>query len=209
MGSLHGDLGKIAETILAAGDSIEGSYGTSDPGVSSTGFDIEHRGVPLVIESGEGNRYQVQFNYRFSNALEYDERTLRDRNALGNSPSEEQMREAYVVCLRTDLGNIAENQQELIEEVRSELSPMRSKTVALRQEIDGEMFWDGVRFYDYLYPDADSYSVHTYRDTVHAVYKEGVTGGRILAQELDEIPDETDEAVAAESDDVRSNPAFQ
>jgi len=209
MGSLHSDLGTIAETVLAAGDSIEGSYGTAEPTNRKSGFDIEHRGIPLVIESDKGTRYQVQFNYRFSNALEYDEQTIRERNGLGSSASDEEMKQGYLVCLHADLGNISQSRPELIEEVRNELAPMQSKTVSLTHEFDGETFWDGIRFYDYLYPNADSYSVHTYRHAVHEVSTQGVTGGRILAQELDEMPDETDEAVAAESEEIRRNPAFQ
>lgn len=212
MTQLHKNLGKIAETVFAAGDLIEQSYDTSRVGVNSAGFTVSHRNRHLEIGTDEGGRFEVQFNYRISNLLEarYDLNQIYSRADLPGDPTQQEVDDAKAAIKKVDLRKFGKKRDELAGLVREEIHPTSTRDRALVVEVDDEEFWDGYCFYDYLYPEAESYDVHSYRETVRTVYEEGVTVETIVGKEMDTVPEDAEEPVPiADSGQQTSSPAFQ
>lgn len=210
MNGVYRDLGRIASAVLASDDSIEASHGPTVDGAKH-GLTIQHRNALAEIsETSGGPRYRVLIDYTPSAILREGytwEDVFRRTDIDSRDVEEVHKREAIESMVTIDLQKATEQEEEVQQELVSELSPIDSRYTT--QEYGEEKLWNGFVFYDYLYPRENDFTTSQYRETVQRVHQEALVASRVTRDVLEIIPDDPEQGVGTDqSVTTGTSPAF-
>lgn len=168
MNDLYEAMGTIAAVAHANGDTIDENIRPKDDYNIHHGFDIIHKSNFMRIgKHRDEERFEVTSPYSFLSVLErnYNQEELNartDRDLESLPPDQRQA--AINAVLEGDLRKAEAQYEEFTKGFSDEIAPIDADLIKLTH--GEEDLWNGFLVRDYLYPQADSFSISEYRRTV-------------------------------------------